>query len=124
MATTSEIKTIPVEYENSGRIFRKRLAHSALMWVLLLPVAAIVIIPIIYMFSMAFTTEANQLKYPIQWIPNPVTITNFTHILADKTLPIVRWFGNSLLVSIVGTAITVLLATLSGYAFACLVFPG
>ena len=35
-----------------------------------------------------------------------------------------RWFGNSLLVAIVGTAIIVFLSTLSGYAFARLEFPG
>lgn len=124
MASTTDIKTIPAGYENSGRIFRKRLLRAAAMWVILLPLAAVVIIPILYMVSMAFTTEANQLKFPIEWIPNPVTISNFTHIMADKTLPIIRWFGNSLLVSIVGTALVVFLSSLSGYAFARLEFPG
>src|SRR5574338_662054 len=124
MATTNKVETLPVQYENTGRIFRKNVSRAVLMWVVLLPLAAIVIIPILYMFSMAFTTEANQLKFPIEWIPDPVTIGNFTHILADKTLPIIRWFGNSLLVSIVGTAIVVFLSSLSGYAFARLEFPG
>jgi len=76
------------------------------------------------MVSMAFTREANQLKFPIEWIPQPITITNFTHIFADKTLPIMRWFGNSLLVATVGTMIVVFLSSLSGYAFARLEFPG
>ncbi|MBE0695503.1 MAG: carbohydrate ABC transporter permease, partial [Anaerolineaceae bacterium] len=49
---------------------------------------------------------------------------NFSHIFVDSTLPIMRWFSNSLLVAIVGTSIVVFLSTLSGYAFARLEFPG
>jgi multiple sugar transport system permease protein len=94
------------------------------LWLVFLPLAFIIIVPLLYMVSMAFTGEAGQLKFPIEWIPQPITITNFTHIFADKTLPIMRWFGNSLLVATVGTMIVVFLSSLSGYAFARLEFPG
>ncbi len=102
---------------------RPKIRRSILLWVLFLPLILTVIIPLVYMASMAFTLEANQLKFPIQWIPHPITISNFTHIFADKTLPIVRWFGNSLLVATVGTLIVVFFSSLSGYAFARLEFP-
>jgi multiple sugar transport system permease protein len=102
----------------------KNLWRSLLMWLLFLPLTAIVIVPLLYMFSMAFTLEANQLVYPIQWMPQPPTLTNFTKIFADPQLPIVRWFTNSLIIASVGTAIIVFLSTLSGYAFARLEFPG
>ncbi len=124
MTTTTKVKPATVGVENAGRIFRKSLARSLMLWIVFLPLASVVIIPIIYMFSMAFTHESNQLNFPIEWIPDPITLSNFQHIFADKTLPIIRWFGNSLLVSIVGTAIVVFLSTLSGYAFARLEFPG
>jgi multiple sugar transport system permease protein len=84
----------------------------------------IVVVPVLYMFTMAFTPESNQLIYPIQWIPNPPTINNFVSILVDPQLPIVRWFTNSLIIASVGTLIILLLSTLSGYAFARLEFPG
>jgi multiple sugar transport system permease protein len=102
----------------------KYVRRSALLWLVFLPLALVVIIPLVYEISMAFTTEQNQLGYPIRWIPNPITLSNFQHIFADKTLPIMRWFGNSLLVAIVGTAFIVFLSSLSGYAFARLEFPG
>ncbi len=124
MTTTTKVKPATVGVENAGRIFRKSLTRSLMLWIVFLPLASVVIIPIIYMFSMAFTHESNQLNFPIEWIPDPITLSNFQHIFADKTLPIIRWFGNSLLVSIVGTAIIVFLSTLSGYAFARLEFPG
>lgn len=102
----------------------KSIRRSLLLWLIFLPLAFVVIIPLLYETAMAFTHESNQLNYPIEWIPNPITISNFQHIFADTTLPILSWFGNSLLVAIVGTTIVVFLSSLSGYAFARLEFPG
>jgi multiple sugar transport system permease protein len=116
--------TATVNYKNYERGIGKSIRRTVLLWLAFLPIALIVIIPLLYETSMAFTAESNQLNYPIQWIPKPITIANFTHIFADKTLPILHWFGNSLLVAIVGTALIVFLSTLSGYAFARLEFPG
>jgi multiple sugar transport system permease protein len=102
----------------------KKIIRSLLLWLAFLPLVIIVVVPLLYMFSMAFTLEANQLKFPIEWWPQPPTITNFTKIFVDPQLPIVRWFSNSLLIATVGTAIIVFLSSLSGYAYARLEFPG
>lgn len=122
MASTTSTRTSQT-YSNYASSVRKSIRRSVLLWLVFLPLAFIVIVPLIYETSMAFTTEQNQLVFPFKWIPQPITLTNFTHIFADTTLPIVRWFGNSLLVAIVGTALIVFLSTLSGYAFARLEFP-
>lgn len=118
--TTATVDT----YKNYERGVRRGILRTLLLWLIFLPLAFIVIVPIIYEVSMAFTHESNQLNYPIEWIPDPITLSNFQHIFADTTLPIVRWFGNSLVVSIIGTAIALFLSSLSGYAFARLEFPG
>jgi multiple sugar transport system permease protein len=93
-------------------------------WIVLAPLAIIVIVPLFYMTSMAFTPEADQFDWPIRWIPIQPTLQNFVHIYLDKTLPVYRWFGNSVLVSIVGTLVILFLSSLSAYAFARLEFPG
>ena len=103
---------------------RKTLWRSVLLWLIFLPLAAIVIIPLLYIVSRAFTHESNQFNFPIEWIPQPITLSNFTHIFADVTLPVMKWFANSLIIAIVGTILVVFLSTLSGYAFARLEFPG
>lgn len=105
-------------------IKRKEVIRTLLLWLAFTPLVLTVIIPLLYMFSMAFTLEANQLKFPIEWIPQPPTLTNFIKIFVDPQLPIVRWFTNSLIISTVGTSIIVFLSTLSGYAYARLEFPG
>lgn len=102
----------------------KKSWQTLVLWLVFSPLALIVIIPLLYEVSMAFTHESNQLNFPIEWIPQPITISNFKHIFADVTLPIEKWFSNSLIISTVGTVIIVFLSSLSGYAFARLEFPG
>jgi len=106
------------------RPIRKKIWRSLLLWLVFLPLVATVIIPLLYIVSRAFTHESNQFNFPIEWIPEPITFANFTHIFADVTLPVMKWFANSLIISSVGTLIVVFLSTLSGYAFARLEFPG
>jgi multiple sugar transport system permease protein len=117
-SSASSASATASKYRN--REIRRTLLH----WLIFLPLIFIVIVPLIYMVTMAFTLESNQMNYPIEWIPQPPTLSNFQHIFVDTTLPIVRWFTNSLIVSIVGTGIIVFVSSLSGYAFARLDFPG
>lgn len=124
MASTTASTSLATTQSNERRIFLNYVRRSIFMWIVFIPLALVVIIPLIYETSMAFTTEQNQLVYPPKWIPEPITISNFIHIFQDTTLPILRWFGNSLIVATIGTAVVVFLSTLSGYAFARLEFPG
>lgn len=123
MTTTAPQTTSSTSSVNK-RARDKELKKTFFMWLLFLPLAFVVIVPMVYMVTMAFTLESNQLNFPIEWIPQPPTLSNFLHIFADKTLPIMRWFANSLSVSTIGTVIIVFLSSLSGYAFARLEFPG
>ena len=107
-----------------GRFQIKNVKRTALHWLIFAPLAFVIIVPLIYMVSMAFTLESNQNNFPIEWVPRPATVENFVHIYVDATLPIEKWFMNSLIVAIVGTLIIVLFSSLSGFAFARLEFPG
>ena len=122
MTSTTQVAAQPRQPRQ--RRLRKFPWRTVFLWLVFLPLIAIVIIPLLYMFSMAFTLESNQLRFPIEWLPKPITFSNFTKIFIDPQLPIVRWFINSLVISTVGTTIIVFLSSLSGYAFARLEFPG
>jgi multiple sugar transport system permease protein len=97
---------------------------TVLLWAMLLPIVIVLAAPVWYMFAKAFTPEVNQMKFPIVWMPDPFTIANFQVILYDRALPIFRWMLNSVIVTTVGTALTLILSALSAYAFARLEFPG
>jgi multiple sugar transport system permease protein len=116
--------TTSTQTGHARQIRLKRWGRTLLLWVAFLPLIFVVIVPLVYMVSMAFTLESNQLNFPIEWIPQPPTVANFVHIYVDTTLPIGRWFSNSLIIATVGTSLIVFFSSLSGYAFARLEFPG
>jgi len=103
---------------------RKKILESLGLWLILAPLGFLICVPLAYMTSMAFTPEAEQYTWPIRWIPAQPTFQNFINIYYDNTLPVFRWFGNSVLVATVGTLIVLFFTSLSGYAYARLEFPG
>lgn len=94
------------------------------LYIILIPLTIASLIPIAYMFSQAFTPEQDTYVWPIRWIPEQPTIDNFIRIFNDPTLPVLRWFTNSMLISSSVTLLVLVLSSLSGYAFARLEFPG
>ena len=86
--------------------------------------ALVMIIPIAYMVSQSFTPEQDTSAWPIKYIPDRPTLVNFARVFNDPTLPVFRWFLNSMAASLSITALVLLLSSLSAYAFARLEFPG
>jgi multiple sugar transport system permease protein len=58
------------------------------------------------------------------WIPLNPTLENFRSIFADPTLPVDRWFLNSLLIAITFTLLILIVDSLAAYAYARMEFPG
>lgn len=88
------------------------------LYLLLLIVALFFVLPLIWMVS-------TSLKFGVQatvdrgWIPQNPTLDNYETILrAGGQTPVMRWFLNSIFVSVIGTFLVVLLTSLSAYAFA------
>lgn len=113
-----------ITHKPRRRLISKAARRALIMWLVFIPLGFVIVVPLAYMVTMAFTTEASQFVLPINWIPQPPTLQNFIKIFADPLLPLGRWFFNSLLVATVGTLLILFVSSLSGYAFARLEFPG
>src|SRR5690242_15466198 len=87
------------------------------LWLLLTPITITLVVPVWYLVVKAFTPEVNQMKWPIICVPDPFSVDNFNHIFQDATLPIVRWLGNSTIVTLVGVFAVLFVSSLSAYAF-------
>jgi len=85
-------------------------------------VAIIFTLPFFLMLSNAFKTSAEIVRIPPTLIPRDPTLSAFRTVLEEA--PYVRWFGNSLLVSISVTLMVLLTSSLAGYIFAKFEFPG
>ncbi len=80
------------------------------------------VFPLYWMVVVAFSPRQELLSPEIRLWPQQWTLDNFNRIFAS--FPVLTWFGNSLAIAIVVTAITVAVNLLTGYAFAHLRFPG
>lgn len=88
---------------------------------LILIVASIMIgLPFLWMVSTALKTPAQVAKFPPQWWPNPFKWDNF--VIAWNLAPFGRFYINSIITSASGVFLEVVIASLSGYAFARIKF--
>jgi multiple sugar transport system permease protein len=73
----------------------------------LIVVSVLFLIPLFWMVTGAFKTQADLGAYPVVWFPDTITVGNFT--VGFATFPFVRYFLNTLLIavpSMVGAALS------------------
>lgn len=107
----------------------RRIATTVLY--LLLTVVALLVIyaPIAWLFLASISTRADLLATPPRWIPENPTLKNYLDILVPGTAvsEVARTFkitlGNSLLVALTTTIISLVIGSLAAYALARLRLP-
>ncbi len=94
-------------------------------WLLLLGLFALSVVmvaPILWTISTSLRTPAQSFSLPPKWLPTDWAIENYTQVF--ENIPFFREILNSFIVTL-GTVIGQLItASLAGYAFARLEFPG
>jgi multiple sugar transport system permease protein len=88
--------------------------------VTLLAIAAVM--PLYWMFTTALKGEASYLAQPPEMFPAHPTLANFEQLFANPNM--LRWIANSLFVAVAVTGLNLVFASLAGYAFAKMSFPG
>ena len=91
-------------------------------YVLLVVGAIVMVLPFLYMLSTSFKGQQYVLTTPPQWIPHPVTASNYSDVLSADHFGL--YFLNSVIVAVISTAISLLLSSMMAYAFARFSFPG
>lgn len=107
-----------VEGQRAGR----NIVQLVLLYTLLTLIGLFFVLPLVWMFSTAFKPFAEWVQP--NWIPYDPTVENFQSIFADPSVPVVRWFINSLGVATAFTLLILLLDSLAAYAYARMEFPG
>lgn len=96
---------------------------TVLAYVLLVLIAVSWLLPIAWAAITSFKPEAEAAAYPITIVPDSgFTLGAYKDVLAAGLVP--RWAFNSLLTSVLITAITVAISALAGYALSRMEFPG
>lgn len=85
-------------------------------YALLIICAISMVTPFLWMVLTSFMTEAQIFSYPPKFLPEPFIISNYQN--TANQIPIVRYFFNSLFVSVTTTIGQVIIASMAGFVFA------
>lgn len=97
-------------------------------WVLIAVMSVICILwlfPLFYIVMTSFRTDDAVMYDGYALLPKPFTLETYINVLTDtQGAPVMRWFMNSLVVSVTNMFLTVLVSSLAAYGYARLQFKG
>jgi multiple sugar transport system permease protein len=88
----------------------------------LLPIALVMVVPLLWMVVTSLQTLDETRHYPPQLYPTSFQAGNYTQVLQQA--PFGRWFLNTLIVTVLCVIGNLLFCSLAGYAFARIKFFG
>ncbi|MFC0673662.1 carbohydrate ABC transporter permease [Brachybacterium hainanense] len=94
---------------------RRPLWKTALLMLGVIATILLFAVPVYWLFSSSLKPRPDIYSWPLQWIPTSLTFDNFVE--AWNSAPFGRFFVNSIITTVVGTALEVTLAILCAYAF-------
>ena len=96
-------------------------------YIILIPMAVFMLIPIVYLFTTAFKPQEELFKFPPSiFVKNP-TWKNFQDLFAlfqSSSVPAARYLFNSILVTVLTVVVSVVLAVSAGYVLSKKNFKG
>jgi multiple sugar transport system permease protein len=85
--------------------------------------AALMLVPFLWLFSMSFRPAADAYKLPPSFFPRSFDLANYRAVLASR-VPFLQIYWNSVMIAAVVTVSQLVTCTLAAFAFARLSFPG
>ena len=115
MATTAVKK-------KTGSMKVQHVVSRVLIYALLIIVAALMLVPFLWMLSASFKMNKDVFTFPIEWIPSNPRPQNYIDIWTK--IPLLTFVKNTAFLTIVVTILQVLTSSFAAYAFAKLNFKG
>jgi len=115
--TTAQLPPWPGETPAPGRRAKPRIGGYLAMIVAI----GIMILPLVWMLLASFKQRAEIYTVPIQWLPQSFEISNY--ISALETVPFGNFFLNSLITTVIGAGVKIMLGLTTAYAVVFLEFP-
>ena len=107
---------------------RKRLtqlvAETSVTYAILFLFAILVGVPFVYMISGSFKTNGQLFSYPVNILVTDPTPVNYERLLGGEEIPYLRQMGNSVIVAVSQSLLTLLFSAMVGWGFAKYDFRG
>ena len=122
------IKKQMLEYKSRKRVRLSRsLGGTIMIFIFLAVVGAFMILPILYSIVQSLKPINEIFAYPPKFFVRNPTFDNFRQVLRltdNLYVPFTRYLANSVGISVIGTAVYVVIASLTAYPLAKVNFPG
>lgn len=101
------------------RIGRREISRRTLFWIAIGIVLLVQFFPLLWALDTSLMTTRETTSIPATLLPHHPTLESYRLVLAGQ---IGRYYRNSVIVAVVATSVTIVMATLAAYAFARLKF--
>jgi len=96
--------------------------NKFLIHLLAIAIASMTLIPFLWMISASFMPQGGANQFPPRFIPDSFSLEHYIRLF--KSMNILRYFFNSLVLSVSITGLSLLVNSMAGFAFAKFQFPG
>lgn len=114
MASTLAVKSHSAKAQD--RVIR------VIIYVLLIVMAALMLVPFLWMLSASFKMNKDVFAFPIEWIPSNPRVRNYVDIWTK--IPLLTFIFNTAKLTIIVTLLQLFTSSFAAYAFAKLNFKG
>ena len=101
---------------------RKRFFGTAFYYAAAILLALIALVPFAWMIATSFKSRGALMSIPIEWIPEEPTLDAYFTVF--ERFPFLRAIGNSLLIAVCYTLLTLVSASMAAFAFTKIQFKG
>lgn len=85
---------------------------------------AVILIPFFFMVTVSLKSAKEAIQVPPTVLPEALTLQHYKDIFNANIFPFLKYFKNSLYVSVLAASISLVLGIMAGYALSKLRFPG
>lgn len=103
---------------------KKRMLRGICFYVGILLLMAVILVPFFFMIAVSLKTAKEAIQVPPTLFPKELTLQHYVDIFNANIFPFLKYFRNSLFVSMLAASISLIFGIMAGYALSKIRFPG
>ncbi|MEZ3428584.1 MAG: carbohydrate ABC transporter permease [Lachnospiraceae bacterium] len=103
---------------------KKKIVRGIFFYAGILLLMAVILIPFFFMVTVSLKSAKEAIQVPPTVLPEALTLQHYKDIFNANIFPFLKYFKNSLYVSVLAASISLVLGIMAGYALSKLRFPG
>lgn len=119
---------VPAPQQSAPPLYRAGHRHHLLyntgMQIILIALSVVMMVPFVWLISTSLKIRGTEFTFPPVWIPRPAVWSNYTTAIFDSGLPFPLFLWNTAIITGANIVGVLLAASLAGFGFARMRFPG